>query len=338
VILLGRSARNKSCWMSWTMGQDDGAGLVRYNNSSTNLRVFPAHGLSLHCSRACAAETRSRHTRVASCRTAALGCISGAPLLLCSRINGPQPACAWSVALHTHALAETNRAGRQSCVARRTCITLLLPRPPHEWRELVVPGCTAALSHLLHQVLHIRPPRAVAQLLLPNSPRHIRYLCLREGRDLPALGPCLPLPSPRRPPTSSTRGPAAPVPIRLQPPHCSSSRTACDLPAHQLDHGLSSPSGDIAMRCTSSPCTSSLYTSLPCTAPPAAGPAFAPALPRHSCALLCSTTALWQNRLNYSGSSALMISIQLALIQCTSNGTIHWSVGSLPDTTTVQQD
>jgi hypothetical protein len=61
VILLGRSARNKSCWMSWTMGQDDGAGLVRYANSSANLRIFPAHGLSLHCSRACAAETRSAH-------------------------------------------------------------------------------------------------------------------------------------------------------------------------------------------------------------------------------------------------------------------------------------
>jgi hypothetical protein len=49
--------------MSWTMGQDDGAGLVRYANSSANLRVFLAHGLSLHCSRACVAETRSAHPR-----------------------------------------------------------------------------------------------------------------------------------------------------------------------------------------------------------------------------------------------------------------------------------
>jgi hypothetical protein len=47
---------------------------------------------------------------------------------------------------------------------------------------------------------------------------------------------------------------------------------------------------------------------------------------------------LWQNRLNYSGSSALMIAMQLALTQRTSNGTIHWSIGSPPDTTTVQQD
>jgi hypothetical protein len=44
---------------------------------------------------------------------------------------------------------------------------------------------------------------------------------------------------------------------------------------------------------------------------------------------------LWQNRLNYSSSSALIIAIQPILTQRTSNGTIHWSVGSPPDTTTV---
>jgi hypothetical protein len=47
---------------------------------------------------------------------------------------------------------------------------------------------------------------------------------------------------------------------------------------------------------------------------------------------------LWQNRLNYSGSSALVIAIQPILTQRTSNGTTHWTVGSPPDTTTVQQD
>jgi hypothetical protein len=47
---------------------------------------------------------------------------------------------------------------------------------------------------------------------------------------------------------------------------------------------------------------------------------------------------LWQNRLNYSGSSALVIAIRTILTQRTSIGTTHWSVGSLPDTTTVQQD
>jgi hypothetical protein len=47
---------------------------------------------------------------------------------------------------------------------------------------------------------------------------------------------------------------------------------------------------------------------------------------------------LWQNRLNYSGSNALVIAVQPILTQRTSNGTIHWSVGSPPDTTTVQQN
>jgi hypothetical protein len=70
---------------------------------------------------------------------------------------------------------------------------------------------------------------------------------LHEDRDLPASGSRLPLPSPRRPSMSSTRGPAAPVRICPQPPHR-----------------------------TPSPCT----TTPP---PPAVEPAFAPALPRHTC-------------------------------------------------------
>jgi polyisoprenoid-binding protein YceI len=47
---------------------------------------------------------------------------------------------------------------------------------------------------------------------------------------------------------------------------------------------------------------------------------------------------LWQNRLNYSGSSALVSAIQATLTQRTSNGTTHWSVGSPSDSTTVTQD
>jgi hypothetical protein len=52
----------------------------------------------------------------------------------------------------------------------------------------------------------------------------------------------------------------------------------------------------------------------------------------------CGMRCMWQNRLNYSGSSALVIAIQVILTQRTSDGTTHWSVGSPPDTTTVQQD
>jgi hypothetical protein len=47
---------------------------------------------------------------------------------------------------------------------------------------------------------------------------------------------------------------------------------------------------------------------------------------------------MWQNRLNCSGSSALVIAIQLILTQRTSNGITYWSVGSPLDATTVQHD
>jgi hypothetical protein len=43
-------------------------------------------------------------------------------------------------------------------------------------------------------------------------------------------------------------------------------------------------------------------------------------------------------RLNYSSSSALVITMQAILTQRTSNGTTHWCVGSPPDSTMVTQD
>jgi hypothetical protein len=47
---------------------------------------------------------------------------------------------------------------------------------------------------------------------------------------------------------------------------------------------------------------------------------------------------VWQNRLNYSGSSVLVVTRQATEAQRTSNGTTHWSVGSPSDSTTVTQD
>jgi hypothetical protein len=44
---------------------------------------------------------------------------------------------------------------------------------------------------------------------------------------------------------------------------------------------------------------------------------------------------VWQNRLNYTGSNTQVL---FQGLQRTSNGVILWSVGSPPDTTTVQQD
>jgi hypothetical protein len=59
---------------------------------------------------------------------------------------------------------------------------------------------------------------------------------------------------------------------------------------------------------------------------------------KRSCFLASLSAWLWPNRLNYSGSSELAITMQAILTQRTSNGTTHWSVGSPPDTTMVQQD
>jgi hypothetical protein len=47
---------------------------------------------------------------------------------------------------------------------------------------------------------------------------------------------------------------------------------------------------------------------------------------------------LWQNRLNYFGSSMQTIAKQATDSRRTLNGTTHWSVGSPPDSTTVTQD
>jgi hypothetical protein len=63
VVSLGRSTRNRSCWTLWTYGTR------RWNWIGSLSRLLrephgpPTHGLSLLCSHACAAETRSAHPR-----------------------------------------------------------------------------------------------------------------------------------------------------------------------------------------------------------------------------------------------------------------------------------
>jgi hypothetical protein len=122
--LLDRSARKSNCWMSWTMGLDDGAGLVRYADSAANLRVFlltgctsssHAHAMLKHGRPNTSARTRRNPPRPdcsGACTAGILAQPFGRPLLLfCFHTNSPKFVCAWSVALHTHAPAETNRAG-----------------------------------------------------------------------------------------------------------------------------------------------------------------------------------------------------------------------------------
>jgi hypothetical protein len=194
---------------------------------------------------------------------------------------------------------------------------------------------------------------AAAQLLLPSLPCHTRPLCLREGHGLltpghlhvlheqlavpPDLVRCLLLNGLRRPPRAA---PLAPGRVCHEPPRCS--MASLTLRSRAASAPARPPPGASRVRVRPWCC-------------PRAGPRRAAApwlLPRtRTCApsLLAHgegspgrrrarRTGVWQNRLNYSGSSALTIIMQLPLSQRTSNGTTHWSVGSPPDTTTVQQD
>jgi hypothetical protein len=63
VILLGRSARNRSCWMSWTYGTRRWSRIGSLCHLLREPHGFPVHGLSLLCSRVCAAEIGSAHPR-----------------------------------------------------------------------------------------------------------------------------------------------------------------------------------------------------------------------------------------------------------------------------------
>jgi hypothetical protein len=90
---------------------DDGAGLVRYADSNPNCTILLLTGCA-SSAHARVLQKYSRHACAATRKAAAPGRSPYAPLPLCSRTTGPQPARAWPVALHTHAPAETNRAGR----------------------------------------------------------------------------------------------------------------------------------------------------------------------------------------------------------------------------------
>jgi hypothetical protein len=141
--------------------------------------------------------------------------------------------------------------------------------------------CLAApsFSELIASGRHLR-----FAAFLSGSPRHNHSsafarteVYLHEGRAFR----CLPLNGFRRPPYAALLLPCGSA--------CSRRTTASPAPRptflHPTGRGLSSLSGDIAMRCTPPPCTSMLCTSLPCTVTPPSpvvGPALAPALPNHS--------------------------------------------------------
>jgi hypothetical protein len=55
--------RNRNCWMSWIFGTRRWSRIGSLCQLLCEPQGFPAHRLSLHCSRACAAETQSVHPR-----------------------------------------------------------------------------------------------------------------------------------------------------------------------------------------------------------------------------------------------------------------------------------
>jgi hypothetical protein len=58
VVLLERSARGRSCWTSWTHGRRRWSRVGSLCRLLRELQGPPTHGLSLLCSRACAAEAQ----------------------------------------------------------------------------------------------------------------------------------------------------------------------------------------------------------------------------------------------------------------------------------------
>jgi hypothetical protein len=63
VVLFGRSTRNRSCWTLWSYGTRRWSRIGSLCQLLREPQGSLAHGLSLHCSCTCAAETRSTHPR-----------------------------------------------------------------------------------------------------------------------------------------------------------------------------------------------------------------------------------------------------------------------------------
>jgi hypothetical protein len=109
VVLLERSARSRSCWTSWTYGRRRWSRIGSLCQFLREPQGFPAHGLSLHCSRACAAETRSTHPRsLLQDRVAWSHLLRAVPVLL---PHHWPPACLRVVCCLARTHACGNRAG-----------------------------------------------------------------------------------------------------------------------------------------------------------------------------------------------------------------------------------
>jgi hypothetical protein len=101
-----RSTRDRSCWMSWTLGTRRQSRIGSLYQILREPQGPPAHGLRLHCPCACAAETWSAHPRSCSFRIRrAITAAFISPLLLPIRhatlpppsSRGPWSACTRAV-------------------------------------------------------------------------------------------------------------------------------------------------------------------------------------------------------------------------------------------------
>jgi hypothetical protein len=197
VVICGlarRSTRNRSCWMSWIPGTKRQS---RIGLLGQLLREPPGS----ICSRAKSSFAPA---------SLALNLLARS-LLPCIRTR-----------LRKRIESAVSPASRVGPASRCSCFDLCMGEGSL--------SCLAAPWLLrAHQA---QPSRSFHSFSFRFAMPHL-HLRLREDRGLPVLGPCLSLPSPRRPPTSITRDPAASVRIRPQSSYCSSSCTACDLPAHR---------------------------------------------------------------------------------------------------------
>jgi hypothetical protein len=175
--LLGRSTRNRSCWTSWTYATK------RWGRMGSRCRLLrepqgpPAHGLSLLCSRACAAETWPAHPRILLQDRRAWSHLLRAILVLlshhwpstCSRV-ACCPECALACGIELSQPSALRRAS-----------------DPHR----AAPASSAAFSSTASDVLH-----AQLHCSLGGSAPSRRATTPRASRSAPAP-PALRTPEPR---------------------------------------------------------------------------------------------------------------------------------------------
>jgi hypothetical protein len=133
VVLLGRSVRNRSCWMPRTYGRSRQGRIGSLRRLLCEPQGPPVHGISLHCSCACAAETRSAHLRSLlqdRCAWLHLRCAASALLP-----HQRPPACMRMVGCLAYARVCGNEPSRPSVLRRVSDLRRAAPASASAWVE-----------------------------------------------------------------------------------------------------------------------------------------------------------------------------------------------------------